>query len=116
MDKSLPTVLPVAATPTDARPAKCAHRRRAWRLLLATVTLFAVTQWSYYGSRLESPAAVQVPLHAAEILEKCSLLDVKPGPPKNFISREYSDRFVPGTKPVLIKVSLDTHSCVTSAN
>ncbi|KIP04862.1 hypothetical protein PHLGIDRAFT_36717 [Phlebiopsis gigantea 11061_1 CR5-6] len=104
MDKSLPTVLPVAAAPSDARPAKCAHRRRAWRLLLATVTLFAVTQWSYFGSRLESSSpAVQVPLHAAEILDKCSLLNVKPGPPKDFVLREYSDRFVPGTNPTLIK-------------
>lgn len=49
--------------------------------------------------------AVQVPLHAAEILAKCRLLEVKPGPPADFRLRERSDRFVPGTRPVLIKAS-----------
>ncbi|PBK99152.1 carbohydrate esterase family 9 protein [Armillaria gallica] len=44
-----------------------------------------------------------IPLHAAETLQKCKLLDVPPGPPPGFHSRTDSDRFVPGTKATLLK-------------
>ncbi len=44
-----------------------------------------------------------IPLHAAETLQKCKLLDVPPGPPPGFHSRTESDRFVPGTKATLLK-------------
>ncbi|KAK0488713.1 carbohydrate esterase family 9 protein [Armillaria novae-zelandiae] len=44
-----------------------------------------------------------IPLHAAETLQKCKLLDVPPGPPPGFRSRTESDRFVPGTKATLLK-------------
>ena len=118
MEKSLPTstpLLPVAAESGEGRSVGCSRRKRVWRLLLATVCLFAVTQWSFYETRLEgNGSAVKVPLHAAEILDKCSLLGVKPGPPVDFNKRDYSDRFVPGTKATLIKVSMGTHSCYVS--
>ncbi|KAK0457772.1 uncharacterized protein EV420DRAFT_1271277 [Desarmillaria tabescens] len=45
----------------------------------------------------------RIPLHAAETLQKCKLLDVLPGPPPDFHSRTESDRFVPGTKATLLK-------------
>ncbi|KAI0354145.1 composite domain of metallo-dependent hydrolase [Trametes cingulata] len=45
---------------------------------------------------------LQYPLHAAESLHKCLLLEAKPGPPEDFTSRTESDRFVPATKATLI--------------
>ncbi|KAI8973081.1 carbohydrate esterase family 9 protein [Trametes punicea] len=50
-----------------------------------------------------SSRSVTVPLRAAEFLDKCRLLDVKPGPPPDFHGRSQNDRFVQGTKPTLIK-------------
>ncbi|KAF5371159.1 hypothetical protein D9758_004121 [Tetrapyrgos nigripes] len=44
-----------------------------------------------------------IPVDAARILDKCANLDTLPGPPPDFYSRKESDRFEPGTKPVLIK-------------
>ena len=67
--------------------------------------MFLLTQWTYYQSQLATSTTVKVPAHAEEILDKCRLLNVKPGPPEDFSLREYSDRFVSGTKTTLIKVS-----------
>ncbi|TDL21140.1 hypothetical protein BD410DRAFT_316586 [Rickenella mellea] len=38
-----------------------------------------------------------------QVLEKCKYLKTPPGPPPGFGSRTHSDRFVAGTKPVLLK-------------
>jgi hypothetical protein len=43
------------------------------------------------------------PPHAASTLLKCHSLSLKPHPPLNARDRQYSDRFEPGTKPVLLK-------------
>jgi hypothetical protein len=45
----------------------------------------------------------EVPINASSILDKCRLLDVKPGIPYHFHRRTQSDRFVTGTPPTLIK-------------
>lgn len=45
----------------------------------------------------------RLPLHAQQILNKCSTLDAKPAPPPDFYERRQSDRFVHGTKPTLIR-------------
>ncbi|KIM83388.1 hypothetical protein PILCRDRAFT_69640 [Piloderma croceum F 1598] len=37
------------------------------------------------------------------ILNQCAALNALPGPPVNFLAREVSDRFEPGTKPTLIR-------------
>jgi len=42
-------------------------------------------------------------LNAQHILGQCAALRATPGPPENFLARETSDRFEPGTKPTLIK-------------
>ncbi|OBZ68120.1 hypothetical protein A0H81_11871 [Grifola frondosa] len=58
----------------------------------------------FLGSSFRSHAGYSpVPLHAAEVLDKCRLLDVKAGPPPDFNQRTQSDRFIPGTLPTLIK-------------
>lgn len=64
-----------------------------------------VTQLNY-----AAPKSVKIPLHASEILDKCRLLNVKPGPPSDFYQRVASDRFVQGTKPTLITVRVHAHS------
>ncbi|KAF8630669.1 hypothetical protein AX15_002817 [Amanita polypyramis BW_CC] len=43
------------------------------------------------------------PPNAQDILHKCRQLNVKPEPPKDFHSRTTSDRYEPGTPPVLLK-------------
>ena len=45
----------------------------------------------------------QIPVNAEAIQARCINLKLKPGPSPNFHDRKLSDRFVPGTKPVLIK-------------
>lgn len=110
MDKGLPAPLPLRGT----REPKSA-RKHLWRLALAALTLLAVTQWSLIRSQVNTKSTVTVPLHASEILDKCRLLNVKPGPPEDFNLREYSDRFVPGTKATLIKV-IHTCGCSAQAN
>ncbi|KAJ3886962.1 composite domain of metallo-dependent hydrolase [Lentinula edodes] len=45
----------------------------------------------------------KVPISAPQIIQKCSTLNVIPGPPQDFDSRKESDRYVPGTNPTLIK-------------
>ncbi|KAJ7579295.1 carbohydrate esterase family 9 protein [Mycena floridula] len=52
---------------------------------------------SLFGSIPEQP------LHAATALARCRNIHLPAGPPKDFYSRKESDRFVPGTRPTLIK-------------
>ncbi len=72
-------------------------------LLLATLQAFLVVLGYGYGIEHEH-IGVNVPLHAEDILDKCRLLEVPPGPPPDFYARERSDRFVTGTRPTLVKV------------
>lgn len=100
MPKGLPT------TSSDLRPVaeRKLSRGSVWRLAFAAVLAIVFVQLTFTRPLIESRRGVQVPLHAAEILDKCRLLNVKPGPPEDFNLRHASDRFVPGTKSTLIKV------------
>lgn len=81
-------------------------RRRPWGVaicaLAATLTAltgnYYLSHESSYGSRIQ-----RVPLNSQQILAKCAALKSVPGPPTNFLAREISDRFEPGTKPTLIQ-------------
>ena len=92
---------------------------RGLRVVLATAFLVLSLQYlRLYSSALGSSESVQVPLRAAEWLDKCQRLNVKPGPPPDFNTRTQSDRFVPGTRATLITVSLcprseAAHNCRT---
>ncbi len=44
-----------------------------------------------------------IPPHAAATIARCQYLQQSAGPPPNFYDRTENDRFVPGTKPTLIK-------------
>lgn len=81
-------------------------RPKAFKALLAAI-LLAIGPLAYlsavtidFGSR---PPAQTLPINAAAIVNKCRSLHLLPGPPSNFHERTSSDRFEPGTKPVLVK-------------
>ncbi|TDL21725.1 carbohydrate esterase family 9 protein [Rickenella mellea] len=76
--------------------------RRSWTLLLVGLTLFA------FGVHIQlnpwrGQRSVTIPLHAEHTIARCENLKLKPGPPPTFNERKQSDRFVPGTRPTLIK-------------
>ncbi|KAI1784439.1 composite domain of metallo-dependent hydrolase [Ganoderma leucocontextum] len=76
---------------------------RGLRIVLAVALSFVAFQYlRLYSAALKASGSVQVPLRAAEWLDKCQLLNVKPGPPSDFNTRTHSDRFVPGTTATLI--------------
>lgn len=99
MDKGLPTT--VGEVPAQ-RPRS--RSRRVWRLLAAVIALAVLQSTTNLFFAQRSMRTVEVPANAQQILDKCALLDVKPGPPPGFNLRKQSDRFVPGTPPTLIKV------------
>ncbi|EPT00762.1 hypothetical protein FOMPIDRAFT_1121854 [Fomitopsis schrenkii] len=76
-------------------------------LLLALCTAVATATVLTCNNFLEHSATPQhahhVPFNAEAILSQCASLRETPGPPANFLAREESDRFEPGTKPTLIK-------------
>ena len=76
-------------------------------LLLALCTAVATATVLTCNTFLEHSATPQrthhVPLNAENILSQCAALRETPGPPANFLAREESDRFEPGTRPTLIK-------------
>ncbi|KAF7318200.1 Carbohydrate esterase family 9 protein [Mycena chlorophos] len=83
--------------PASGRPLQ--PQRRGFLALLA----LAVLSYSLTSTFLLSSNSVQVPLNAATTIAQCRALSLTPGPPKDFYSRTTSDRFVPGTKPTLIR-------------
>ncbi|KAI0761055.1 hypothetical protein BD413DRAFT_592733 [Trametes elegans] len=99
--------------------ARLRHGRvgRALRVFVAAALSLAVVQYLrvYTDLASSSPWGVEVPLGAQEYLDKCQLLDVKPGPPEDFNTRTQSDRFVPGTTATLIKSCMVTF-CSTRAS
>ncbi|KAJ2918066.1 hypothetical protein MD484_g2411, partial [Candolleomyces efflorescens] len=81
-------------------------RPKAFKALLAAI-LLAIGPLAYltavtidFGTR---PPAQTLPMNAAAIVNRCRALHLLPGPPSNFHERTASDRFEPGTKPVLVK-------------
>ena len=98
--------LPSYATVAREVPRTRRHRvSRGLRIVLGAVLSIAALQYIGFSVSLWNAGdQVAIPLHAAEWLEKCQMLDVPPGPPPDFHSRTLSDRFVHGTIPTLITV------------
>ena len=90
----------------EPRQLKSRRLSRGLRVVLAiALSLVAFQYFRLYSEVLGNEREnVQVPLRAAEWLDKCQLLNVKPGPPEDFNARTRSDRFVPGTQATLITV------------
>ncbi|KAF9012391.1 hypothetical protein BDQ17DRAFT_1419786 [Cyathus striatus] len=72
---------------------------------LVLAVLLSGSSLIYFGYDLnqDSSRSANVPANAQHILQRCHSLNALPGPPSDFHSRLKSDRFVPGTQPVLIK-------------
>lgn len=68
-------------------------------VLLAVASLSSVALLGEWKTQKTS----YIPINAAEITRTCRLLDVTPGPAKDFNRRTKSDRFVKGTPPTLLK-------------
>jgi hypothetical protein len=88
-----------------------AQRRRPCAMVVAlcalAATLTAVACNGYIPAEHSSENTLHrvhgVPHNAQVILSQCAALNARPGPPANFLAREVSDRFEPGTRPTLIR-------------
>ncbi|KAF9227423.1 carbohydrate esterase family 9 protein [Gyrodon lividus] len=97
MLEKLPTYTEVVAE--RPRP-----RRNRLSCVLAFCTASAVV-WLWSASRYASlgQESVGLPFHVQETLQKCQMLNVKPGPPADFAQRTQSDRFVHATRATLLR-------------
>ncbi|KAF9233435.1 hypothetical protein BU15DRAFT_53885 [Melanogaster broomeanus] len=79
--------------------------KRVWPTILAALVLTALylsTELAFL--QLDSHQShVNVPPHAPETLAKCRSLNLKPAPYLTSSGRSHSDRYEPGTEPVLIR-------------
>ncbi|KAI5118175.1 hypothetical protein M0805_008416 [Coniferiporia weirii] len=81
-----------------------ARRRRPWPILVFVLLSFSIFGTHIHLNRTDtSSRVVRIPANAAQISARCENLKLTPGPPPTFKDRTSSDRFVPGTKPMLIK-------------
>ncbi|KAI0329713.1 hypothetical protein GY45DRAFT_1361902 [Cubamyces sp. BRFM 1775] len=72
--------------------------------LIGLLCLLTSAAFLYLGHHtLSYGASERLPLGASAILDRCRSLQLKPGPPSDFYARNDSDRFQPGTRPVLIR-------------
>lgn len=80
-------------------------KSRGFRRLLSSLFILSCT-FLVLNSRVLNDRVfdrrVPLPPHASQTLARCRDLNTLPGPPADFHEREESDRFVPGTSPVLI--------------
>jgi hypothetical protein len=79
------------------------RRRPVWRALVLLVGAALAMQLTTPLWSTESTDANILPVHAQESLNRCKSLHITPGPPQNFTKRRTSDRFVQGTRPVLLR-------------
>ncbi|TFK25665.1 composite domain of metallo-dependent hydrolase [Coprinopsis marcescibilis] len=99
-DKPLPTYHGQRAQRSSSRSLAFKGLLAAVLLVVGPLTYFSNTVVDLSNKHSSSPS---VPINAQAIINKCKALDVLPGPPKDFGKRKESDRFEPGTKPVLIR-------------
>ncbi|THH19962.1 hypothetical protein EW146_g1322 [Bondarzewia mesenterica] len=100
--------LPIAYTPTRSLPysiaptgSRASPKLRFFWFCLSLLAFYALCARVFL---LKDPVhSAYVPINASRIIDKCRKLDLLPGPPPNFHARKASDRFVPGTRPTLIR-------------
>ena len=99
MFPSLPLTMEKTREPWRSKP----RRVTFWSLLAVVVlSVASVTTLSFRLDATRSNEA-HVPVNAAEIVQRCSVLSLTPGPPANFSLRKISDRFEAGTPPTLLR-------------
>ncbi|OCH88859.1 carbohydrate esterase family 9 protein [Obba rivulosa] len=111
MEKATGLPAPVAGQPQSARKSTSRARwehRRVYRPQLLSVILLTFGVLTYFTTFRHIYDAYYVEKHSrhtiqAATLARCRSLHETPGPPPDFHKRKQSDRFVPGTKPVLLK-------------
>lgn len=87
---------------TRARQAT-SSRRPSSISILAVFVLCSLWYFTSYLHGNASNKAIRIPYHATDTLKQCRRLQLKPGVPNDFALRETSDRFQPGTRPILIR-------------
>jgi hypothetical protein len=72
--------------------------------LVASVAVYSQLRfYTLFGSSVLADNHGEPPFHAAETMVRCRALRMTPGPANDFHERKESDRFVPGTPPILIR-------------
>lgn len=94
MEKTLHFVEPVS-TAWTRRKLRYIYGCVLFTLLVAALAP-GLNAYNAYRERRLSP-------HAAAALSRCRSLSLAPGPSPDFHKRKQSDRYVPGTKPTLLK-------------
>lgn len=80
------------------------RRRKQPRILHAAFLVIAISTIALiHNTSGYRKTSSRVPYNPNYILSRCEEIANKPGPPAGFHSRQESDRFVPGTEPVLIR-------------
>lgn len=80
------------------------QKRQRFSLALFALSLIVLFYLPSFWALSSTPSVSErLPIDATRILSLCAKLKTKPGLPVNFYSRSQSNRFVPGTKPVLIQ-------------
>ncbi|KAI0690097.1 composite domain of metallo-dependent hydrolase [Cytidiella melzeri] len=103
MEKALPRPIAVASRPGTRN---LTARRTLLGLIPAVACFLGIWYGFAFGQGIkfwESYRINRLSPQVAAALSRCANLYDKPGPPPNFSKRTHSDRFVPGTKPVLVK-------------
>jgi hypothetical protein len=102
MEKSLPP-------PSSIPKRHCARplTRKAFLPPLLALTCFLVILYGFaFGQGIDFWQAYtrnNLSIEAAAAVARCQALRATPGPAADFLKRTHSDRFAPGTKPVLVK-------------
>ncbi len=111
MEKHIPGpcggTLPLPSS-SHASPRRVRYSRRLFALFVLALVLSQPWRWLSSSSH-DGPrrlAKVRNPAEIDAIRTKCNFLHVPAGPPRSFWMRQVSDRYVEGTKPTLIRVSL----------
>ncbi|KAI0038899.1 carbohydrate esterase family 9 protein [Auriscalpium vulgare] len=94
--------LPTTAPDVAVNPHPVSKRRKRTAKFLTLLAVLAVAQLLLLpGSPTEQTHPV--PQNAASTLARCASLQEVPSPPRDFLKRAASDRFVEGTQAVLIR-------------
>ncbi|KAH9892482.1 hypothetical protein C8Q73DRAFT_732800 [Cubamyces lactineus] len=80
-----------------------ANLKGLWKVI-GVLCLLTSAAFLYLGHHtLSNGVTERLPLDVSDVLNRCRSLQLKPGPPPDFYARNHSDRFQPGTRPVLVR-------------
>ena len=95
--------LPSRSMPPSSRQLELGPQRRKSRgLLRVALALFALLVVSVQAPALWT-ALRPLPPHLTAAFSRCRSLNLSPGPSAEFLERRESDRYVPGTRPYILK-------------